>query len=194
MTTPPLEEQIASAGIIYGRRHDVSYRAGLVLQVLGAGVLAVLYPMASPFYSAGIILFDLGVLFSAVFLLVWISWVKKIILGAVLIGILLQALGLFAAPPQYAGTIILIGIGLVCVSSAGMVGKEAYCFGYREGWVLMWTFPVLIVVNLVARENRIFNALGFSATFLLLLSLVGKKLKQPLLSKCTIDVCGLPKQ
>jgi uncharacterized integral membrane protein len=194
MTTPPLEERIASAGIIYGRKHDIFYRAGLVLQVLGVGVLAVLYPMTSPFYSAGIMLFDLGVLFSAVYLLIWMSWVKKIILFAVLIGILLQALGLFAAPPQYAGTILLVGIGLVCIGSAGIVGKEAYCFGYREGWVLMWTFPVLIVVNLFARESRIFNSLGFSATFLMLLSLAGKKLKQPLLSKCAADVCGLPKQ
>jgi uncharacterized integral membrane protein len=194
MTTPPLEEQIASTGLTYGRKHDVCYRAGLVLQVLGAGMLAVLYPMASPFYSAGIMLFDLGVLLSALYLLVWMTWVRKIILGAVLIGIPVQVIGLQIVPPQYAGTVILIGIGLVCIGSAGMVGKEAYCFGYREGWVLMWTFPVLIVMNLFARENRIFNSLGFSASFILLLSLAGKKLKQPLLSKCTTDAYSLPKQ
>ena len=192
MTTPPLEEQITSAGLTYGRRHDIAYRAGLVLQALGAGVLAVLYPMENPHYSAGIMLFDLGVLLSGIYLLVWISWVKKIILGAVLIGIPVQVIGLQLAPPQYAGSVILIGIGLVCIGSAGMAGKEAYCFAYREGWALMWTFPVLIITNLVARENRIFNALGFSAVFLMLLSLAGKKLKQPLLSKCTTDVCGQP--
>jgi uncharacterized integral membrane protein len=194
MTTPPLEEQIASAGIIYGRKHDISYRAGLVLQALGAGVLAVLYPMASPFYSTGIMLFDLGVLLSALYLLVWMTWVRKIILGAVLIGIPVQIIGLQIVPPLYAGTVILIGIGLVCIGSAGMAGKEAYCFGYREGWVLMWTFPVLIVVNLFARENQIFNALGFSASFIMLLSLFGKKLKQPLLSTCTTNVCGTPEK
>jgi uncharacterized integral membrane protein len=189
MTAPPLEEQIAFAGIAYGRRHDISYRTGLVLQVLGAGVLAVLYPMGSPFYSAGIMLFELGVLLSGVYLLVWMSWVKKIILGSIVIGIPLQVLGLVLAPPQYAGTVILVGIGLVCAGAAGMVGKEAYCFAYREGWALMWSFPIMILANLVARENRVFNALGFSAIFLMLLSLTGKKLRQPLLSKCTTDVC-----
>jgi len=194
MTTPPLEEQIASAGIIYGRKHDISYRAGLVLQALGAGVLAVLYPMASPFYSTGIMLFDLGVLLSALYLLVWMTWVRKIILGAVLIGIPVQIIGLQIVPPLYAGTVILIGIGLVCIGSAGMAGKEAYCFGYREGWVLMWTLPVLIVVNLFARENQVFNSLGFSASFIMLLSLFGKKLKQPLLSTCTTNVCGTPEK
>jgi len=191
-TTPTLEEQITLAGITYGRRHDISYRTGLVLQVLGAGALAVLYPLASPFYSAGIMLFDLGVLLSAVHLLVWMSWIKKIILGSVLIGIPLQVIGLQMAPPEYAGSVILIGIGLVCVGSAGMVGKEAYCFAYREGWVLLWSYPVVIIVNLVARENRVINSLAFSAVFLLLLSLTGKKLKQPLLSKCTTDVCVPP--
>jgi uncharacterized integral membrane protein len=192
MTAPSLEEQLATAGISYGRRHDISYRTGLVLQVLGAGLLAVFYPMGSPFYSAGIMLFDLGALLSGIYLLVWMSWVKKIILGSIIIGVPLQVLGLVLAPPQYAGTVILAGIGLVCVGAAGIAGKEAYCFAYREGWILMWLFPVLIIVNLVARENRVFNALGFSAIFLMLLSLTGKKLKQPLLSKCTTDVCGLP--
>lgn len=41
--TPTLEEQISMAGLTYGRRHDFSYRMGLVVQVLGAAVLAVLY-------------------------------------------------------------------------------------------------------------------------------------------------------
>jgi hypothetical protein len=46
----------------------------------------------------------------------------------------------------------------------------------------------------MARESRIFNSLGFSLLFLLLLSLVGKKLKQPLLAPCATNVCGLPPQ
>jgi hypothetical protein len=37
----------------------------------------------------------------------------------------------------------------------------------------------MIIVNLVGRESVIFNSLGFSSAFLLLLSLTGKKLKQP---------------
>jgi len=193
MTNPTLEEQIAMAGLAYGRRHDISYRAGLVVQVLGAAVLAVLYPLASPFYSIGIMLFNIGALLSGIYLLVWMSWVKKIILGSILIGIPLQIIGLYG-PPQYSGTIVLLGIGLVCVGAGGMVGKEAYCFAYREGWMLMWLYPILLLANLMGKEHRVFNALGFSAAFLLLLSLTGKKLKQPLLSPCSTNVCGNPEK
>ncbi len=194
MADPTREEQIASAGLAYGRRHDIAYRAGLVTQVLGVAVLAVLYPLESPFYSVGIMLFNAGALLSGIYLLVWMSWVKKIILGSILIGIPLQVLGWMYAPEQYAVSVILAGIGLVCVGAGGMAGKEAYCFSYREGWVLMWSFPAVIIVNVLMRESRLFNSLAFSAIFLLLLSLVGKKLKQPLLSKCTTDICGEPEK
>lgn len=192
-TLPTLEEQIAMAGLSYGRKHDISYRAGLILQVLGAGGLAVLYPMGSPFYSAGIMAFEAGVLLSAIYLLVWMSWVKKVILGSVLAGIALQFAGYFA-PPEYAGSVIIAGIGLVCAGGAGLAGKEAYCFAWREGWALMWLYAVLVLTNLLGKEYRLFNALGFSAAFLLLLSLTGKKLKQPLLTSCTTNVCGMPKK
>jgi hypothetical protein len=73
-------------------------------------VLAVLYPLASPFYTAGIMLFEIGVLLSAIYLLVWISWVKKIILGLVLIGLMLQVAGYFVAPEQYAGPVLIAGM------------------------------------------------------------------------------------
>ncbi len=192
-TLPTLEEQIAMAGIAYGRRHDITYRAGLVMQVLGAGGLAVLYPMESPFYSAGIMLFEAGVLLSAVYLLVWMSWIKKIIVGSVVAGIALQAGGLHA-PPEYAGSVIIAGIGLVCAGGAGLAGKEAYCFAWREGWILTWVYPILVLANLLGRESRLLNAVGFSAVFLLLLSLTGKKLRQPLLSSCATDVCDLPEK
>ena len=192
-TAPSLEEQISLAGLAYGRRHDISYRTGLVLQVLGAGVLAVLYPLENPFYTMGIMLFEIGVLLSAVYLLVWMAWVKKIILGSVVFGLVLQVAGYFAAPEQYAGSVMIAGIGLVCVGSAGMAGKEAYCFGYREGWMLMmFGFPVMVLANLMGKEHHIFNSLGFSAIFLLLLFLTGKKLRQPLLSPCPTNACGEP--
>jgi uncharacterized integral membrane protein len=193
--TLSVEEQISRAGLTYGRRHDVSYRSGLVLQVLGAAVLAVLYPLENPFYTAGIMLFELGVLLSAAYLLVWMSWVKKIIAGSVLIGLVLQVAAYLVGPEQYAGSAMIAGIGFVCAGAAGMAGKEAYCFGYREGWLLMMIgFPLMALENLIGRENHIFNSLGFSVLFLLLLSLTGKKLKQRLLSPCTAKVCGVPSQ
>lgn len=188
-TAPALEEQISAAGLTYGRRHDISYRTGLALQVLGAAVLAVLYPLENPFYTLGIMVFELGVLLSATFLLVWVSWVKKIILGSVLFGLTLQVVAYFIGPEQYAGSALIAGIGFVCAGAAGMVGKEARYFGYREGWLLMSGFPLMVLENLIGRENRIFNSLGFSALFLLLLSLTGKKLRQRLLSSCTANAC-----
>ncbi len=191
-TSPSLEEQITMAGLTYGRRHDIAYRSGMVLQVCGAALLAVLYPLDSPFYTIGIMLFEAGVLLSAIYLLVWMRPVKKIIVGSVIAGLVLQVVGAFAAPEQYAGLVLLSGIGLVCAGAAGMVGNEAFCFGYREGWVLMLAgFPVMVLANLLLRENRIFNSLGFSVIFLLLLSLTGKKLRQKLLSLPSTSVCGV---
>ncbi len=194
MSAPPtLEQHIAVSGLTHGRRQDVSYRAGLVVQVLGAGATAVLYPLESPFYTAGIMLFEAGVLLSALSLLIRRGWMKGFILGSVLAGLGLQVSGSLIAPEQYAGLIMIAGVGMVCAGAGGMVGKEAYCFGYREGWVLMTAgFPVMVLMNLLGRENRILNSLGFSALFLLLLSLTGKKLKQPLLSSCPTDAGGLP--
>ena len=192
--TPTLEEQLATAGISYGRRHAIAYRAGLVVQVLGAAVFAVLYPLRSPFYPVGIMLFEAGALLSGIFLLLWIAWIRKILLGSILVGIPLQLYGWMYAPEEYAVSVILVGVGLVCVGAGGMAGKEAYCFGWREGWMLMWLYPVLVLTNLLGGEYVVFNSLGFSAAFLLLLSLTGRKLRQPLLSSCTANVCGEPEQ
>jgi uncharacterized integral membrane protein len=190
-TIPTLREQITMSGLTYGKRHDISYRVGLVMQVLGSALLAVLYPLGNPFYTAGIMLFEVGVLVSAFYLLVWMSSIKKTILASVLAGITLQAFGLYA-PEEYAGSIIIGGIGIVCVGAAGMAGKEAYCFRYREGWLLMLGSPILVLANLLGKENRIFNSVGFSIVFLLLLSLAGRKLKEPLLSTCSSAGCDTP--
>jgi len=121
-TSPTLEEQIAMAGLSYGRWHDIFYRTGLVLQVLGTAVLAVLYPLQSPFYTVGIMIFDAGVLLSAIFLLIWMSWVKTMILGSVIIGIGLQ-IGGFYAPEQARGNGHHRGNRL-CLCRSGRHGRE----------------------------------------------------------------------
>jgi uncharacterized integral membrane protein len=119
------------------------------------------------------------------------GWAKKAIVGFVMAGLALQVGGTFA-PEDYAMTVIVAGIGLVCAGAAGLAGKEAYCFGYREGWMLMWGYPVVVLAVLLGLGGGVFNALAFSALFLLILSLTGKKLRQPLLSPCTTDVCEAP--
>lgn len=180
-TNPEPEKQKMTDSSACGRRQDIAYRVGLIMQVLGTALLAVLYPLGNPFYSIGIMLFESGVLLSAVFFFYEKLWAKKTLLVTVLAGIVLQVYGLYA-PEEYAGSIIIGGIGIVCAGAAGMAGKEAYCFKYREGWLLMlFGFPVMVLVNLLGKENRLFNSIGFSLVFLLLLSLTGKKLKQSLL-------------
>ncbi len=191
---PRLEEQIAMAGYTYGRRHDISYRIGLVAQVLGAALLAVLYPPGNPFYTTGIIVFEAGVLLSAVYLLVWMRSVKTFILIMVIIGLAIQAFGPVFAAGRSSGPVMIAGIGFVCIGASGIVGKEAYCFGYREGWGLVIMFPIMVLVNLLGGANIIFNSIGFSILFLLLLSLTGKKLRQRLLSPCSKNVCEAPKK
>jgi len=189
-TTPTLEEQAATAGLTYERRHDISYRTGFVIQMLGSALLAVLYPLESPFYTVGIMVFEIGVLLSSAYLLVRRRSIKKFIVASVMLGLVLQVAGSITLPEQYAGLALIAGIGLVCAGAGGMAAKEAYCFGYREGWLLMLLFPIMALVNLLGKENHIFNSLGFSVIFLLLLSLTGKKLRQKLLSKCAVPERG----
>lgn len=184
----PLEELMAEMGIKYGKRHDIAYRIGMVMQVLGLGILSVLYPIQHPLYTTGVMLFEAGVLVSGIFLLVWITWLKRLILGCILTGFAVQLAGMFA-PEQYVVMILLTGIGLVCVGAAGLAGKEAYCFGWREGWILMWSYPVVILFNMAAHENRIINSLAFSGMFILHLLLSGRKLRQQPLAPCPSNVC-----
>lgn len=183
-----MEESLAKAGIKYGKPHDIAYRMGMVMQAFGLGILSVLYPIQHPFYTTGVMLFEAGVLVSGIFLLVWITWLKRFMLGCILTGFAVQLGGMFA-PEQYVVTIQLTGIGLVCVGAAGLAGKEAYCFGWREGWILMWTYPAVILFNMAARENRIINSLAFSGLFILHLFLTGRKLRQQLLPPCPSNPC-----
>jgi hypothetical protein len=184
ITRPAIKEQISVEGFTYSRRHDMFYRAGMAIQVLGAALLAVLYPLESPFYTLGIMLFEAGVLFSAVYLLIGMPLIKKLILLIILGGFVLQAAGFYISE-EYAGSVIIGGIGLVCAGAAGMAGNEAYQFRYREGWLLaLFGFPIMVIANLLGRENRIFNSVGFSVLFLLLLSLAGKRLRHQKVPAC----------
>ena len=171
-----------------GRYQDIASRVGLIMQVLGAAVLAVLYPLGNPFYSLGIMLFEAGVLLAAAFIFCEKSWAGKIIGMAMLAGLALQVYG-FYAPEEHAGLMILSGIGFVCAGAVGIAGKETCCSKYREGWILMLTLTTLVLANLFGKENHILNAVGFSILFLVLLSRTHNKLRQPLAEK-TRSTCS----
>lgn len=170
------EQAVAAGGASHGR--DLAHRMGMFAQTLGAGVLAVLYPLESPFYTAGIMLFEAGVLLASAALPAPAPWVKRTILGLAVAGIAVQAAGFFS-PEQYAGGIIIAGIGLVCAAGAGIAGTEASRSGAPEGRIIVWLYAGLVFANMAGISGAVLNSVGFSAVFLLLLSLFGRKLRQP---------------
>ncbi len=173
---------------------DIAYWAGLVLQAVGAAVLAVLYPLEQPFYTAGIMLFETGAMISTSTVILKTQWLKGMLVGIVFLGLALQVAGFLVVPEQYAGTAIIAGIGLVAAGAAAAAGREAYRFGFVEGWVLLAGFPLVVFVNLFGKENRIFNTLGFSMLFLMLLSLAGRKVRKRLPSSCSAAAADLPSE
>jgi len=182
-----IKEQDAETKDAYRKHHGIFYRAGIVMQVLGAALLAVLYPLGNPFYTLGIMCFESGVLLAAIYLVIERPLVKKILLLVIAFGLVLQIAGFYVAE-DYAGLAIMGGISLVCAGAAGMASNEAYRMKCLEGWMLsLFGFPTIIIANLFFKENHIFNSLCFSGLFLLLLSLAGKTLKQFMRSGQKID-------
>jgi uncharacterized integral membrane protein len=190
-----LEEQIAGAGIHYPRSYDIAYRAGFVLQSAGAVLFTALYILGKPFYPLSLAVFEAGVALSGVFLLVWNASVKRFILGCLVLGFIAQGAGLLS--PYYGEKIFLIGLGFVLAAGAGIMGKEAYCFGYLEGWALLASYPIALLPNLFASGPPGDGLYGFNAAMALIitllhLSFLRRKLSQPLLRGCESGVCGLP--
>lgn len=165
----------------FARWHNILYRTGFILQVLGAGVLAILYPLDNPFFTVGIMIFELGTLLAGMYLPMGTPIAKALILGSVVTGITVQVAG-FYVPEQYAVTIFIAGIGLVGAGAAGIAGRESYSFGFREGRILAWLYPAVIVLNLTGLANHVINAVAFSAAFVFNLYLTGSKLRQPFLT------------
>ncbi|MBE0467264.1 MAG: hypothetical protein IBX71_08615 [Candidatus Desulforudis sp.] len=122
---------------------ELLYRSGFAVQALGLSAL-VLSPDASRLNSAwslaGCLLISAGVLVSGWLLQVYTPEVRLIILVSAAAGYVLQAAGTVSGPDY----LVPLGLGFVFVGACGLVGKEAYCFRFREGWYLM---PVLAVTT-----------------------------------------------
>lgn len=191
---PTLEEQIQQAGIYYPRKYDITYRIGYVLQSIGALGFAVLYALGSKLQIIPLVIFESGIALSSMFLLVWKAEIKRFILGVTFGGIALQIISLFIHPINsfYAERMFFLGLGLTLVGGAGLVGKEAYCFRFNEGWLLLMVYPLAVIPNLFGFATYKYN-LGISVIITILqFSFLRKKLSQPLLKKCEGNVCGLP--
>jgi uncharacterized integral membrane protein len=191
---PTLEEQIESAGIHYPRSYDITYRTGYVLQSLGALGFTLLLYMGSPLRVIPLALFDAGIALSSLFLLVWKVEIKRFILRMTFAGIALQILSIFMQSVDgfYAEKMFLIGLGFTLAGGAGLVGKEAFCFRFYEGWVLLAIYPVAVLPMLFGYTEPGFVLVVSAVIALLQLSFLRRKLGQPLLKKCEGNVCGLP--
>jgi len=169
---------VGRTDFIYYVSQKILFRLGLVIQVIGLAILAVLYPLESPFFTIGIMLFEIGVLFSSLPFLGSSSWLDKAVCFLTVIGILVQFLG-FYAPEEYAGLIIISGVGLISAAAAVITGNALYSLKLNRGlFVLVIFFPVMPLINILFNVNHVLNAAVLSSLFLLLLFLTGKTLRQ----------------
>ena len=176
--------------IYYPKSYDIIYRSGYIIGFIGIALFAFSYIYYDiPGFYAGISIFYAGSLISSSFLLVWKKEIKIFILSCVILGISSGAGYVFVFKnPE----ILIISIGFVLAGVAGLYGKEAHCFHFIEGWILMWSFPVLIFANLLIYglnvENNGIVRVVFSVIYVIImflaLSFLIKKIKQPLMQFC----------
>jgi uncharacterized integral membrane protein len=192
---PTLEDQIKAAGIYYPRSYDIAYRVGYCLQSIGSIVFFIFYFIKRiDFLLFPLILFNSGIALSSIYLLVWKAEIKRFILRMTFFGIALQIIGYFISPinPFYSEKLFFLGLGLTLVGGAGLVGKEAYCFGFVEGWILLVLYPLAIIPNLFGFASYKYDVVIILLIAIFQLSFLRRKLSQPLLKKCEGNVCGLP--
>jgi uncharacterized integral membrane protein len=191
---PTLEEQIKAAGIYYPRKYDIAYRVGYVLQSIGAIGFVVLYGLQSNLQIIPLVIFNSGIALSSIYLLVWMAQIKRFILIMTFFGIALQIISIFINPISafYSEKIFFLGLGFTLIGGAGIVGKEAYCFRFNEGWLLLIVYPLAIIPNLFGFASYNYNLVFAAIIAVLQLSFLRRKLLQPLLKKCEGNVCGLP--
>jgi uncharacterized integral membrane protein len=108
-------------------------------------------------------------------------------------GVAIQFLSIFLLP-EYRTNIFCLGLGFILAGGAGLVGKEAYCFGFIEGWLLLLIYPVTIIPNIMGLSSHNFNLILSGIIAFLQVSFLRKKLSQPLLKSCEGNVCGLPEE
>ncbi len=175
--------------IYYPKTYDIIYRSGYVIGFLGILLFALSYLFSNwQGFALGISVFYLGSLISGIFLLVWKKEVKIFILSCIILGIIFGAGFLFFRNSE----ILIISMGFVLAGLAGLYGKEAHCFHYIEGWILMWSFPFLIFANLLLYGLELQNndsvhiifSIIYLVIMLLALSFLIKKLRQPLMQFC----------
>lgn len=175
--------------VYYPKSYDIIYRSGYAIGFIGIVLFVFSYIFSNTLFSyAGFFVFYAGSLLSSSFLLVWKKEIKIFILSCVILGILTGIVYIYTDNTE----ILIISAGLVLAGLAGLYGKEAHCFHFFEGWILMWSFPILVFANLLvyglnAEYNGTVHAV-FSAVYIIItvlaFSFLIKKMRQPLMQFC----------
>jgi uncharacterized integral membrane protein len=168
---------------------ELIYRSGFTLQALGLLVL-LFAPDASRLDSVwsitGYLLINAGVLISSWLLQVYMPEVRLIVLFSAVTGCLLQVVGMVSAIDY----LVPLGLGFVFVGTCGLVGKEAYCFRFKEGWYLMPVLAMLTVSLLLqsaARHSLPTTIILLALATALLLSFTFRKYKMSYYGGCGTD-------
>jgi len=109
---------------------------GIVLFSLSTETLALLTPLL------GATMFSAGVLVGMITVELTIPKVQFKMIGVVLFGILLQNI---PAPVLTGDQAMFLGLGAVAVGAAFLAGKEAWCFYFKEGWILTAVYPIFVL-------------------------------------------------
>ena len=126
--------------------HIAAYRAGFVLQALGAFGFTIMYVFSIRHYPYGIAVFTLGVFVSCFLVLSRTLLFRKVFVTAVIAGAALE--GLSAVDLPYRGKIFFIGLALVLLAGAAVAAHDAYRCRHLEGWVFIFAYPVLVIPRL----------------------------------------------
>jgi uncharacterized integral membrane protein len=181
--------------VYYPKSYDITYRIGYGVGFVGIFIFVAAYFYSSSDYTLlGLSIFEAGTLLSGIFLLVWKKEVKIFILSCIITGMLLGAISFYFINFNYLfkDILIIISIGFVLAGLGGLYGKEAHCFHFYEGWILLWSFPILILLNIIAYAANIQSYPPVHTIFgilyliiaLLAFSFLIKKIKQPLMQFC----------
>jgi hypothetical protein len=138
-----------------GRAGDAIFRAGFVLQTLGAVSFVVLFVFGHPYYRYALGLFETGILLSAVFMKSRFGWAIKALLVWFAIGVVLQVTVFVGLPVK----VFFTGLALVLLAGAVVSAHDAYERKHIEGWLFILAYPALVIPNLTGEGYDNFTIL-----------------------------------
>lgn len=160
------------------------YRSGYITQLIGfLFYLASLFSFTEfqerLFTLSAYLVIGLGLILTSSFLRVSKKRVKQAAIALSSVGLVLFIL-FFTLNLLLAAE---VSFGLVLAAGAILYGKEAHCYNYKEGTVLMFLFPVVVILsiaNLYLPQVALFKHAAWILTGITVASFVLKKTMTPL--------------